>query len=83
MAERIAHRELRNNSGEVLRQVAAGATYEVTNHGEVVAILSPPGRGHELRVTPARSHRPFSEIERVTVEESTESILAELREERL
>lgn len=83
MAERIAHRELRNNSGEVLRNVADGATYEITNHGEVVAVLSPPGRGHELRITPARSRRPFSDIKRVTIEESTESILDELREERL
>jgi prevent-host-death family protein len=82
MAERIAHRELRNNSGEVLRNVAEGATYEITNHGKVVAILSPPGRGHELRITPARNNRPFSEITRVRCAESTESALDELRGDR-
>ncbi|WP_154402704.1 hypothetical protein [Nocardioides speluncae] len=43
----------------------------------------PPGRSAELQITPARTRRPFSEIERVTVEESTESALDELREERL
>lgn len=38
----ISHRELRNNSAEVLRAVAAGETIEVTNHGEVAAVLVPP-----------------------------------------
>src|SRR5258708_36525755 len=38
----ISHRELRNNSAEVLRAVGAGETIEVTNHGEVAAGVSPP-----------------------------------------
>lgn len=37
----ITHRELRNNSADVLRRVAAGEAMEVTNHGVVVAHLSP------------------------------------------
>jgi prevent-host-death family protein len=38
----ISHRELRNNSSEILRAVSAGETIEVTNHGEVAAVLVPP-----------------------------------------
>lgn len=38
----ITHRELRNNSSAVLRDVAAGEVVEVTNHGKVPAVLMPP-----------------------------------------
>jgi prevent-host-death family protein len=38
----MSHRELRNNSAEVLRAVRAGETIEVTNHGEVAAVLVAP-----------------------------------------
>ncbi len=38
----ITHRELRNHSAEVLRAVGAGEVIEVTNHGEVAAMLVPP-----------------------------------------
>lgn len=37
----ISHREMRNNSAEVLRRVEAGETMVVTNHGHPVARLSP------------------------------------------
>lgn len=39
----ITHREMRNNSGEILRAVAAGETVQVTNGGQVAAVISPPG----------------------------------------
>ncbi|MSV74139.1 MAG: type II toxin-antitoxin system prevent-host-death family antitoxin, partial [Actinobacteria bacterium] len=32
----ISHRELRNNSAEILRAVAAGESFVVTNHGSPV-----------------------------------------------
>lgn len=38
----ITHREMRNNSGEILRAVAAGETIRITNRGKVAAIISPP-----------------------------------------
>ncbi|MEI2638427.1 MAG: type II toxin-antitoxin system prevent-host-death family antitoxin [Microthrixaceae bacterium] len=41
MAE-ITHRQLRNESGEVLRRVAAGETIMVTNHGQPAAVIGPP-----------------------------------------
>ena len=38
----VAHRELRNNSADLLRRAAAGESFEVTNNGRVVAMLVPP-----------------------------------------
>lgn len=40
----VTHREMRNNSGELLRAVAAGESVRVTNNGEVAAVLVPPDR---------------------------------------
>ena len=37
----IPHRELRNNSAEILRRVQAGETFEITNNGRPVALLAP------------------------------------------
>jgi len=37
----IPHRELRNNSTEILRRVEAGETFAITNHGRTVARLMP------------------------------------------
>lgn len=37
----IPHRELRNNSAEILRRVQAGDTFEITNNGRPVALLAP------------------------------------------
>ena len=79
MTEKLAHRDLRNRSAEILRDVAAGASYEITNHGEVVALLTPPVPDGRLRVRRASSARPFSEIRRVRRDESTESALDDLR----
>lgn len=39
--EQITHRQLRNDSAEVLRRVAAGETVLVTNHGEPAAFIGP------------------------------------------
>lgn len=38
----ITHREMRNNSAEVLRRVASGETLLVTNNGQPAAVISPP-----------------------------------------
>lgn len=37
----ITHREMRNNSAEVLRRVQQGESFTVTNNGEPVAQLGP------------------------------------------
>jgi prevent-host-death family protein len=82
MTEQLAHRDLRNRSSEILREVASGATYEITNHGEVVAILSPPDRRSGLRIRRARTRVRFADLPLVSLTERTQDILDELRGER-
>jgi prevent-host-death family protein len=38
----VTHREMRNSSGEILRAVAAGESIQVTNNGQVAALIVPP-----------------------------------------
>lgn len=79
--ERIAHRDLRNRSSEILRAVAAGESFEITNHGDVVAILSPP-QGRRLRIRPATRHGGWDELERYEVDETVQEMLDDLRGDR-
>ncbi|NDH15113.1 MAG: type II toxin-antitoxin system prevent-host-death family antitoxin, partial [Actinobacteria bacterium] len=37
----ISHRELRNDSGRILREVQAGQSFIITNNGQPVAALKP------------------------------------------
>jgi prevent-host-death family protein len=41
--ERVGVRELRQKASEILRRVAAGETFEITDRGRPAAILSSPG----------------------------------------
>lgn len=38
----VSHRQMRNESGEILRKVAAGETVLVTNAGRAAALIVPP-----------------------------------------
>jgi prevent-host-death family protein len=38
----ITHRQMRNESADVLRRVAAGETILVTNSGQPAAVIGPP-----------------------------------------
>jgi prevent-host-death family protein len=62
----VTHREMRNNSGDILRAVAAGETIEVTNNGQVAAVISPPGGNALVRLQAqgnARSaRRPLADL---------------------
>lgn len=40
--EEITHRQMRNDSAEVLRRVAAGESLLVTNNGQPAAVIAPP-----------------------------------------
>ena len=64
MSRSIPHRERRNSSSKVLREVQSGETIEVTNNGEVVAVLVPPGRSPmaALRTRVPVVYRGFSEL---------------------
>lgn len=83
--ERIPHRELRNNSAEILRRVARGESFEITNHGEVVAVLEPPQARLALEVVkPATRKGGWGDLKPVQREgPSTQEILDELREDRI
>jgi prevent-host-death family protein len=79
----IAHRDLRNRSSEILRDVANGETFEITNHGDVVAVLCPANSppGVRLRVRPAHRPRAFSILPRTRLDHPVLESLNELRGE--
>lgn len=86
----ISHRELRNNSSEILRAVSAGETIEVTNHGEVAAVLVPPALTvYERLVVAGKVRVPDRErpvnlrtIPRVAAPVSSSEIIEDLRGDR-
>ena len=80
----ISHRELRNNSGEILRAVVAGESFTITNNGQPVAELVPAGRPPfgGLTVTQARQPGDFSSIPKWDLSQPVLEILDELRGER-
>lgn len=86
----ISHRELRNNSAEVLRAVGAGETIEVTNHGKVTAVLVPPSlTPYDRLVAAGKVRQPRKEhpvdlrsIRRVSVPVSSTEIIADVRGDR-
>ncbi|RBY83863.1 type II toxin-antitoxin system prevent-host-death family antitoxin [Geodermatophilus sp. TF02-6] len=90
--ETISHREMRNNSAEVLRRVEAGETLLVTNHGRPVALLSPAPASRQDRyeelvavgeIIPAR-RRGWAQLPppRDLPGPSVDELLAELRGDR-
>lgn len=85
MARTIAHRELRNNSSAVLREVQDGETLNITNHGQVVAVLMPPpgpSGPSTLRVKKAVRRGGFDEIQGVEIDRPTQEVLDDLRDDR-
>lgn len=82
----VTHREMRNNSGEILRAVAAGETISVTNNGQVAALISPPEGDTLLRLAAQgqvrMARRPaadLSTIRRRTAQRTTAEMLADTR----
>jgi prevent-host-death family protein len=84
MTRVIAHRELRNNSSAVLRDVEAGETIEVTNHGTVVAVLVPPSSSaaSAVRQRPATRSGGFATLPRVRLDQPVQEVLDDLRGDR-
>jgi prevent-host-death family protein len=85
-ARSITHRELRNESGRILREVQQGQSFIITNNGEPVAALRPiaanplAGVRHEPRIPGSR----FQDItpERGSSDESPLDALLALRGQR-
>jgi prevent-host-death family protein len=84
VARTIPHRELRNDSSAVLRAVRDGETIEVTNNGEVVAILVPPPRapGAHLPIRRATVSGGFAGIRRIVLDRPLQGELDDLRGDR-
>jgi antitoxin (DNA-binding transcriptional repressor) of toxin-antitoxin stability system len=93
--ERIGVRELRQNASRYIALVKAGETVEVTERGQLVALLAPPGGSRSTRdrlvaagrLIPAasptgrlRSPRP---VPIVAGEPTNQDLLDAEREERL
>jgi prevent-host-death family protein len=85
----ISHRELRNNSSEILRAVSAGETIEVTNHGELAAVLVPPALTVYERLVAGKVRVPDAErpvnlrtIPRTAAPVSSSEIIEDLRGDR-
>jgi prevent-host-death family protein len=85
---RIGVRELRQRASELLRQVEAGETIEVTDRGRPVAVLAPlPDRGPYERLTATgeliRSRGDFDDLPEplplAPGQELPSSVLARLR----
>lgn len=80
----LSQREFRNRSGEVLRSVAAGESFVITNSGKPVGKLVPIDDAEpELKLSRAATMRGgFAQLVRLEASESSETILADLRGER-
>jgi antitoxin (DNA-binding transcriptional repressor) of toxin-antitoxin stability system len=77
---------MRNSSGEILRAVVAGETVQVTNNGQVAALITPP-TGHILARLQAQglarpARRPvadLSTIRRRRAKRASEELVADAR----
>lgn len=78
----ISQRELRNDSGRIMREVQNGASFTVTSRGRPIAALTPigPGAAADLVLREPATELVFPA--RVRIDGSTEEVLAELRGER-
>lgn len=54
----VTHREMRNNSSDILRAVAAGEVVRVTNNGRIAAVISPPNEPTLRRLVAEGQARP-------------------------
>jgi prevent-host-death family protein len=85
----ITHRELRNNSSKILRDVSGGEVIEVTNHGEVAAVLVPPSLTPFERLMaagkvrlPAEPPVDLRHVKRTKATSTTAQIIADVRGDR-
>ncbi len=78
----ISQRELRNDSGAVMREVQQGATFRVTSRGAPIATLAPLATAtlDELIVREGTQDMTFPTG--VVVPERTDEVLAEVRRGR-
>lgn len=68
----------------MLREVQAGESIEVTNHGVVVAVLVPPARAQLActRMVEARRVGGFAQLPRIIAQQPSQATLDDLRGDR-
>jgi prevent-host-death family protein len=82
----VSQREMRNNSGEILRRVAAGESILITNGGAAAAVLSPASSSVRDRLVAAGRLRLGTGLDiaalppPVATEQSMEALLEQDRE---
>lgn len=80
---RISQREMRNDSGAVLRRVEAGEVLEVTRRGVPVARLVPLSDDSDLRcIRPATRSINYADFPRILSGEPSEVTMAAIRDDR-
>ncbi|GAA4175168.1 type II toxin-antitoxin system prevent-host-death family antitoxin [Gryllotalpicola koreensis] len=86
--ETVTHREMRNNSGEILRRVEAGETILVSNNGRAAAMISPvPDSSLEALIARGEARRArgdigaLAAIRRATSSTSTAALIRDSRGE--
>ena len=77
----ISQREMRNDSGQILRDVESGEAMVVTRRGLPVAQVMPCGGCHKA-IRPASAPATFAVNDLVTSTAATGTILDDLRNER-
>jgi antitoxin (DNA-binding transcriptional repressor) of toxin-antitoxin stability system len=87
---RIGIRELRDNLTATIRRVRGGESFEVTHHGDVVAVLAPPRRSRlEELVAAGEATPPKRPLDlgrrpvRIAHAKTASEILQELRADRI
>lgn len=78
----ISQRELRNDSGEIMRQVGRGVWFRVTSRGTPVAVLAPIEYSAVDELTLREGTQQMTFPPGVRVDETSDQLLAELRGER-
>ena len=69
----ISQRELRNQSGDVLRRVAAGESFVVTNNGTPAALLTPvrESEGWDAMILRGQMRPPVRAVDIAELSESS------------
>jgi len=69
MPETIPQRQLRNDSGEIMRRVEAGESFVITRNGKPVADLVPHAREPKRRKTLREFQEDMRELPPIDVEQ--------------
>lgn len=84
----ITHREMRNNSAEILRAVAAGEDILVTNNGEPAALITRPHLSPlDVLVATGQARLPTKDLRSLKVPKkkslvTSQEILDDIRRDR-